>query len=57
MREEITGLDLSEHGEEAYFGGDVGSFAGPGIALGEGVTVSPLPAEPVEQPAGAGAVS
>jgi len=40
MREEIEGLDLSEHGEEAYFGGDVGSFAGPGITLGQSVIVS-----------------
>jgi Amt family ammonium transporter len=44
MREEIEGLDLSEHGEEAYFGGDVGSFAGPGITLGQSVIVSHPPA-------------
>jgi Amt family ammonium transporter len=43
MREEIEGLDLSEHGEEAYFGGDVGSFAGPGITVGQSVIVSHTP--------------
>src|SRR3989475_8122190 len=33
VREQLAGLDLSEHGEEAYFGWD-GSAAGPGISLG-----------------------
>jgi Amt family ammonium transporter len=42
VREQLSGLDLSEHGEEAYFGGDVGGTA-PGISLGEGVIVSTLP--------------
>jgi Amt family ammonium transporter len=45
VRQEISGLDLSEHGEEAYFGGDVGSFAGPGITLGGSVIVAHAPAE------------
>ena len=40
VRDEIEGLDLSEHGEEAYFGGEVGSFAGPGVTLGQSVIVS-----------------
>ena len=40
VREQLTGLDLSEHGEEAYFGGDVGGTAMPGSALGEGVVIS-----------------
>ncbi len=44
VHEELSGLDLSEHGEEAYFGGDVGAVAGPGLALGGGVIV---PARPV----------
>ena len=44
MRDEIEGLDLTEHGEEAYFGGDVGSFAGPGMTLGRSVIVSHTPA-------------
>ena len=46
VRDEITGLDLAEHGEEAYFGGDVGAAAGPGLALGHSVIVhqNPMPA-------------
>ncbi len=40
VREQLTGLDLSEHGEEAYFAGDVGGTAMPGSALGEGVVIS-----------------
>jgi ammonium transporter, Amt family len=39
VREQLSGLDLSEHGEEAYFG-DVGGTASPGASLGEGVIVS-----------------
>jgi len=39
VQQELTGLDLSEHGEEAYFGTDLGSFAGPGAALGGSVIV------------------
>jgi hypothetical protein len=40
VHDELSGLDLSEHGEEAYFGGDLGAFAGPGLALGGSVIVS-----------------
>ncbi|HUL03349.1 MAG TPA: ammonium transporter [Gemmatimonadales bacterium] len=40
VRDELTGLDLSEHGEEAYFGADVGGTASAGTALGAGVIVS-----------------
>jgi len=40
VREQLSGLDLSEHGEEAYFGGDVGGTVMPGTSLGEGVIVS-----------------
>jgi Amt family ammonium transporter len=40
VREELTGLDLSEHGEEAYFGSEAGSFATPGLALGQSVIVA-----------------
>ena len=39
VHDELSGLDLSEHGEEAYFGGEVGAAAGPGLALGSGVIV------------------
>jgi Amt family ammonium transporter len=42
VRDEIGGLDLSEHGEEAYFGGELGSLAGPGVNLGGSVVVSHL---------------
>jgi Amt family ammonium transporter len=45
VHDEIGGLDLSEHGEEAYLGGELGGFAGPG--LGGSVVLShamePLP--------------
>jgi len=50
VHEEIAGLDLAEHGEEAYFGGDVGAVAGAGLALGHSVIV------PAPQPAAARAV-
>jgi len=40
VKDEIIGLDLSEHGEEAYLGGDLGGLAGPGVAIGEGVVLS-----------------
>jgi hypothetical protein len=30
-------VDLSEHGEEAYYGGDVGALAGRPMAIGESV--------------------
>jgi Amt family ammonium transporter len=43
VRDEITGLDLTEHGEEAYLGGDLGGLAGPGVAIGEGVVLSTPP--------------
>jgi Amt family ammonium transporter len=48
VRDEITGLDLSEHGEEAYLGGDLGGLAGPGVSIGQGVVLSssPAPARP-----------
>jgi Amt family ammonium transporter len=50
VREEMTGLDLSEHGEEAYFGWEGGTIAGPGIALGQGVVLS-TPAAQTQRPA------
>jgi len=49
VREQLTGLDLSEHGEEAYFG-EQGATPVPGVALGGGVIVShamPAPAPDV----------
>src|SRR3989454_12526033 len=49
-RGQLRGLDLSEHGEEAYFG-EQGAIAGSGTALGESVIVSSVPAAPLEAPA------
>ncbi len=43
VHDEITGLDLTQHGEEAYLGGDLGGLAGPGVAIGEGVVLSAPP--------------
>ncbi|HUK20583.1 MAG TPA: ammonium transporter [Gemmatimonadales bacterium] len=45
VREQVTGLDLSEHGEEAYFGGDVGG------SPGEAVIVSTAPIDAGRKPA------
>jgi Amt family ammonium transporter len=42
VREQLRGLDLSEHGEEAYFG-EHGAIAGSGVSLGEAVVVSAMP--------------
>jgi Amt family ammonium transporter len=40
VADEIRSVDLSEHGEEAYSGGDdVGALAGRAIALGESVLI------------------
>ena len=50
VREQLSGLDLSEHGEDAYFGGEQGALAGAGV-IGEGVIVSTLAPEPVSEPA------
>lgn len=47
VHDEIAGLDIAEHGEEAYFGGDVGAAAGSGLALGHSVIVA---ARPVAKP-------
>ncbi len=49
--DEIRSVDLSEHGEEAYSGGDdVGALAGRAIALGESVLI---PVADVRRAAGA----
>ncbi len=42
---EIDGPDISEHGEEAYYGGDVAALAGRRIALGQSVS---LPAHEIK---------
>jgi len=44
VKEQLSGLDLSEHGEEAYFG-DQGATPAPGLSLGAGVIVSGIPAK------------
>ncbi|MBI1967269.1 MAG: ammonium transporter [Gemmatimonadetes bacterium] len=56
VRQELTGLDLSEHGEEAYFGSDIESFVGggTGASLGQSVIMS---AEAPEPPATAAAAA
>ena len=47
VRDEIAGMDLVEHGEEAYLGADLGGLTGPGVSLGEGVVLqSPPPGTP-----------
>lgn len=51
VHDELAGLDLVEHGEEAYFGGDVGAVAGPGLALGSSVIVATTPASSAAPPA------
>jgi Amt family ammonium transporter len=53
LPEETAGLDLSQHGEEAYLGTDLGSLAGPGGALGGSVVVEPFAGgpEPAPEPA------
>jgi ammonium transporter, Amt family len=39
LADEVAGIDLSEHGEEAYHGGDVGELAGRSVSLGESVLI------------------
>ena len=52
VREQLSGLDLSEHGEEAYFG-EQGATPSPGAALGQGVIVSASAPEPLKAAAAA----
>lgn len=47
MADELTGVDLSEHGEHAYEDGDGWSVAGGGLHIGEGVL---LPSPNGERP-------
>ncbi|MFN2566534.1 MAG: ammonium transporter [Gemmatimonadaceae bacterium] len=49
LADELAGVDLSEHGEEAYHGGDVGALAGRRIALGDSVL---LPSHEIKRGAG-----
>ncbi|HVH08614.1 MAG TPA: ammonium transporter [Gemmatimonadales bacterium] len=44
VKEQLGGLDVSEHGEEAYFG-EQGVMPAPGVALGGAVIVSTSPAK------------
>src|SRR5881394_2292870 len=44
VKEQLSGLDLSEHGEEAYFG-EQGATPAPGLSLGAAVIVSGVPAK------------
>ncbi|MDX2182525.1 MAG: ammonium transporter [Gemmatimonadaceae bacterium] len=44
LADEIGGVDVSEHGEEAYHGGDIGELVGRGMPLGESVVLeAPTP--------------
>ncbi len=47
--EESAGLDLSQHGAEAYFGNDLGTMAGSGNPLGGSVVVDAFVAEPASR--------
>jgi ammonium transporter, Amt family len=47
LADEVAGLDVGEHGEEAYTGGDVGALAGRRTALGDSVVI---PAGDVAEP-------
>jgi Amt family ammonium transporter len=50
--EESAGLDISQHGEEAYFGSDLGgSVPGAGGSLGGSVVVQTFTVEPAAAPA------
>jgi Amt family ammonium transporter len=52
LPDETAGLDLSQHGEEAYLGTDLGSLAGPGGggSLGGSVVVESFIPEPTAAP-------
>ncbi len=39
IADELTGMDASEHGEEAYHAGDLGEMGGSAGALGQGVVL------------------
>src|SRR5881296_2361412 len=49
--EESAGLDLSQHGEEAYFGSDLGTVPGTGSPLGGSVVVEAFSVEAAPAPA------
>jgi Amt family ammonium transporter len=49
LADELSGVDLSEHGEEAYHGGDVGALAGRRVSIGDSVL---LPSHEVTPAAG-----
>jgi len=39
VSDEIDGIDVSQHGEEAYYGGDVGALAGRRVAIADSVVL------------------
>jgi Amt family ammonium transporter len=47
LADEIAGVDLTQHGEEAYHGGEVGELAGRRVALGESVLIPVSEIRPV----------
>ena len=48
IADELTGMDSSEHGEEAYHAGDLGEMGGSAGALGQGVVLI-RPSVPAEK--------
>jgi Amt family ammonium transporter len=48
ISDELTGMDSSEHGEEAYHAGDLGEMGGSAGALGQGVVLI-RPSVPAEK--------
>ncbi|MEJ7812798.1 MAG: ammonium transporter [Gemmatimonadaceae bacterium] len=51
LADEVRGVDASEHGEDAYHGGDIGELAGRPMPLGESVLL-PVPVRDVRTPGG-----
>jgi ammonium transporter, Amt family len=47
VADEIRGSDLSEHGEEAYYGEDINALAGRAISLGDSVLIPAIEMKPV----------
>jgi Amt family ammonium transporter len=52
VADELSGVDLSEHGEHAYHGAETLDGGGHGVRLGEGVLIEPL-SKPVDVSAAA----
>ena len=53
LRDEIAGVDVAEHGEQAYHGGDLGEVAGTDVAIGDSVLIAASEMHPALHAAGA----